>query len=258
MASRLGSSDADLLDRTCTVNTASPKTLVLICAFFELALWIEASLGTKNAATAWAQETDGSLKEKAEYVQSSFTECRDKCAVLIRKLLDTRQLQLGPCDVEPASTNAVQDSFSDNLAMAAGPDAVHSAYAAIVETMLQEHYKEGGEGLKKVIADLKIKALIKDVENQQRKDTPKPEHVDKIVATKKMPRSKALRTPVLDWLECDTLFEGFDVPRVSPPNLKEYEMAANILSFFEFISIYVKGSGAGNYERVKKFAQDGF
>ena len=253
MASRLGSSDADPLG-TCTVNNASPKTLVLICAFFELALWIEASLGTKNAATAWVQETDGSLKEKAEYVQSSFTECNHKCAVLIKKLLDTRQLQLGPCDVEPAS--AVQDSFSDNLALAAGPDAVHSAYTAIVQTMVQEHYKEGGEGLKKVIADLKIKAFIKDVENQQKDDTLKTEHVDKIVATKKMPRSKALRTPVLDWLECDTLFEGFDVPRVSPPNLKEYEMAAKILNSFEFITIYVKGSGAGNYERVKKFAQD--
>ena len=98
--------DQNLVHECCDNQTEeeedSPKTLILMTTFLELALFIEKHLdASKLGVDRFSMNSDGSLKEKSANVLEAFHDCAAKAAEMIKKLKAKRVMDLGPCEVNP-------------------------------------------------------------------------------------------------------------------------------------------------------------
>ena len=172
-AVRLMEADKSLLGNCCIAGEDSPKTLILMTNVLELTLFIQKHLDTsKLSVSRFAQNTDGSLKEKSGNVLEAFADSSSKAAGMMKKLKDRRATELGPCEVNLPEQLDGEDAFGNVLTLLAGEQSVTVAFSSVVGTLVAERYKAESQTLKKILTDLKVKAIFADLDNLTAQDKP--------------------------------------------------------------------------------------
>ena len=115
VCARLMEADPRMVEACCDEaseeeTSDTPKMLVLMTTFFELACFIEKHLdASKLTVGRFSMNSDGSLKEKSANILEAFETCGSKAAEMIKKLREKRALVLGPCSLNPPADDEEED-----------------------------------------------------------------------------------------------------------------------------------------------------